>query len=238
MSGLGILLVVLMAGLIPVWLFAEFKASRLVRVGVGVLTFAACVLLTYGFASVLTKLNYNAWFGGATKTLIETSIAGIEDGHLERVLDAWRALGAEYQPTYENRAGYQKLVETTIRAMKSEPTLSTTSNQPPLTLNAATWIGHWEDDTGFWIVINNVGQPFDVIRSGEPSIRMNDVSISRDHKTLKFIEGKDWLHTLTLKNKYEARHEWFDVKQQRIWQIQTVHKLRRASDSERALTQQ
>ena len=93
-------------------------------------------------------------------------------------------------------------------------------------------------NTGFWIVINDIERPFDVTRSGDNPLRMHSVTVSEDFKSMKFKEGEHWLHTLTLKNKYEASHEWFDLKEQKIWQTDTLHKLRRATDSERSVTQQ
>jgi len=217
---------------------AEFKAGRSVRIGVGVLAFVSAIAATYALASVLNTFNYNAWFGGATKQLIETSIAQVEDGHLDRVLKGWRALDAQYQPTYENRAGYKELVERATEAMKGDKTILAGSDWDAQPFNAKTWIGHWENDTGFWIVINDVGRPFDVTRSGDNPPRMHSVTISEDFKIMKFKEGEQWFHTLTLKNKYEASHEWFDLKEQKIWQTDTLHKLRRATESERSATQQ
>jgi len=238
MNGMGILLILLIIGLPAAWLVAEFKASRSVRVGIGVLAFGAVIVFAYGLGSVLTKFNHNAWFGGATKELIETSIAQIEDGYLDRVLKAWRALDAQYQPTYENRAGYKELVDGATQAMKRSQAIGGDPKWDAQPFDAKTWIGHWENDTGFWIVINDVGRPFDVTRSGDSPARLHSVTVTEDHRILKAKEGEDWLHTLSLKNKYEATHEWFDLKQQRTWQTDTLHKLRRANDAEKVVTQQ
>jgi hypothetical protein len=49
--------------------------------------------------SLLTDLNYNTYYGFATKNLIETSLAQIEAGHLDRVQGAWKELNAKDQPT-------------------------------------------------------------------------------------------------------------------------------------------
>lgn len=238
MNGLGILLTLLIVALPIAWLVAEFKASRSVRIGLGVLALATVIFLAYGLGNVLTKFNHNAWFGGATKQLVETSIAQVEDGHLDRVLKAWRSLDAQYQPTYENRAGYKELVDGATRAMKADPEIVSNQKWNGRPFIAKTWIGHWENDTGYWIVINDVGQPFDVKRSGDNPTNMHSVTASEDFRVVKFKEGEQWLHTLTLKNKYEASHEWFDLTEQKILQTDTLHKLRRATDSEKSVTQQ
>lgn len=46
------------------------------------------------------------------------------------------------------------------------------------------------------------------------------------------------IHELTLKNKYEATHVWYDMTNSRVWQTDTLHKLRRATPEQRAFTQQ
>ena len=238
MNGLGILLILLLIVLPAAWLVAEFKAGRPVRIVLGVLVLGLVALLAYGLGQMLTAFNHNAWFGGATKDLVETSIEQIEDGHSERVLRAWRALSAQYQPTYENRAGYKALVEGATKAMTGDAEIVSNPKWTGQPFNSKTWLGHWENDTGFWIVINDVARPFDVVRSGDSPPRMHSVTVSEDFKILRFKEGELWLHTLTLNNKYEASHEWFDLKAQKIWQIDTLHKLRRATDPERSVTQQ
>lgn len=238
MNALAVVIIVGLIALPTAWLLAEFKAGRPVRIALGVLALGMVGFLAFGLGTALTTFNQNAWFGGATKQLVQTSIGQIEDGHSERVLNAWRALDAQYQPTYENRAGYKELVDGATKAMKADPAIASNLIRPGQPFNAKTWIGHWENDTGFWIVINEIGRQFDVTRSGDNPARMHTVTVSEDFKRVKFKEGEQWLHTLTLKNKYEASHEWFDLKEQRIWQTDTLHKLRRATDSERSVTQQ
>jgi hypothetical protein len=103
---------------------------------------------------------------------------------------------------------------------------------------ADTWQGHWEDDHGYWIVVNHLGQTFDVVQSGQPRSKVHSVSVSPDFTVLKFKEGDQWLHTLTLKNKYEASYEWFDLEKNTIWQTIPIHKLIRASEEQKRMTQQ
>ena len=66
--------------------------------------------------------NANAWYGTATKNLIDSTIEGIEKGKSEKVLTELRRLQQQYQPTYENRARYDVLVEETVERMKGDKT--------------------------------------------------------------------------------------------------------------------
>ena len=100
-----------------------------------------------------------------------------------------------------------------------------------------TWIGHWEDDSGYWLVINDAERPFDIFRSGDPPTKMYSISVSPDFTVLKFKEGNQWSHTLTFKNKYEATHEWFDVGKGTVWKTDTMYKLIRARDGQKKMTQ-
>jgi hypothetical protein len=67
---------------------------------------------------------------------------------------------------------------------------------------------------------------------------MHSGSVSSDFTVLKFKEGDQYAHTLTLKNKYEATHEWFDIEKGTVWKTDTMHKLTRASDEQKRMTQQ
>ncbi len=88
-----------------VWFVAEFRGGRAVRVGLGIVVMVAVGFLTWSSTSLVNRLSYNAWYGGATGGLIRTSLEQVEDRQLERVLMIWRGLERQYRPTYENR-GY------------------------------------------------------------------------------------------------------------------------------------
>ena len=66
---------------------------------------------------------------------------------------------------------------------------------------------------------------------------MHSISVSPDFTVLKFIEGDQWDHTITLKNKYEATHEWLDAGKGTVWKTDTMHKLIRTSDEQKKMTQ-
>ena len=62
--------------------------------------------------------------------------------------------------------------------------------------------------------------------------------MSPDFTVLKFKEGDQWLHTLRLRNKYEASYEWTDLEKGAVWKTNPIHKLIRASDQQKKMTQQ
>lgn len=183
-----------------------------------------------------SRFNYNAWYGGASKNLVDTTITEIEDGNIDRVMSVLRRLNLEYQPTYENRAHYDELVSEAVSQMKADHDLQNTEwDTSPFTRE--TWIGHWENDSGFWIVINN-SLNLDIVRSGDNMPKMTNVIESDDFKSLTFTEGNRWRHELTLNNKYEATHVWRDLGDNSVWQTDTLHKLIRATPEQRAFTNQ
>jgi len=92
------------------WLFSEFQARRWVRIVAGVAALSMSFLVAAGVGS-LEHFNANAWYGGASKNLIDTTIEEIERGETERLLKELKILQEEFQPTYENRARYDKLIE-------------------------------------------------------------------------------------------------------------------------------
>ena len=215
------------------WLAAEFKASRRTRVTLGIVSLAACSLIA-GFVGALQLLNYNAYFGQAAEDLVSATISRLETGDTNRVLQVLRGLKAQYHPTYENRADFRELAKEAAAQLEKSDPIQVGSAWAGSPYDQATWKGHWEDDSGYWIVINDLRSPFDVLRSGDPPTRMHDVSVSHDLRVLRFKEGSNWLHTLTLTNKHEAVHEWFDLEKQAVWQVDRLHKLVRAVETDQA----
>jgi hypothetical protein len=227
-------LVLLIVVALPIgWLASESGKLRWLRIVLGLAAIASTMGVAY-LVGDLSRWNYNAWYGAASKHLIDATVTQIEDGNIDRVMSVLRRLKLDYQPTYENRAHYDVLVNEAVRQMEGDHGLSDTSwDASPFTRE--TWIGHWEDDTGFWIVIDDIRS---IVRSGRHMPKMTDFVASGDFQTLAFTEGDQWRHELTLKNKYEANHVWRDLKSGSVWRTDTLHKLRRATPAERAFTQE
>ncbi len=238
MSGLSLLLIGIIVAVPTAWLVSEFRGTRLLRITLGILAIGVMVTCLWALSSMLTQFNYNASYGGATGDLISTSLKQIEDGHLDRVLKVWRGLDLQYHPTYEHQARYKELVEEAIARMRGDTPIEIGSAWDASVFSSKTWVGHWEDGLGYWIVINDTGKPFDLVQSGQPRAKAQSISISPDFRILKFKEGEQWLHTLTLKNKYEANYEWFDLQKGTVRETRPVYKLIRASDEQKAVTQQ
>lgn len=238
MKPVGFLLIALIIGLPIAWLVSEFRGTRAMRISLGILAIGVMATCIWALSSVLTRFNYNAWYGSATGDLISTSLQEIENGHLDRVIKVWRGLDQQYRPTYENRAHYNDLVKQATARMRDDRLIEAGSAWDASVFRSETWVGHWEDGFGYWIVINDVGRPFDVLQSGQPRAKVHDVSVSPDFRVLKFKEEDQWQHTLTLKNKYEATYEWFDLQKGAVWDTRSVYKLIRASEEQKAMTQQ
>lgn len=92
------------------WVASEFQDRRWVRILIGSAALATSFLVAAGVGA-LEHLNANAWYGGASKNLIDTTIEELERGNTQRVVDELQTLQRSFQPTYENRARYDKLVE-------------------------------------------------------------------------------------------------------------------------------
>lgn len=206
------------------WLVAEFKAGRKTRITLGIVSLAACSLIAT-FVGALQQLNYNAYYGAAAKDLVDATISRLEEGDTNRVFQVLRAFKSQYRPTYESRANFRELAKEAANQLQKNDAIEPNSIWDGSAYEHQTWLGHWEDDTGYWIVVNDVSSPFDVLRSGDPPTRMQNVSVSKDFRELKFQEGTSWLHTLTLTNRHEALHEWFNPENQSAWRVDKMHKL-------------
>lgn len=217
------------------WLAAELTKYRPLRIALGVAAIASAMGVAYLVGHV-SRLSYNASYGGASKDLVDTTLTEIEDGNVDRVTRVLRRLNLDYHPTYENRAHYDELVSEAVLQMKGEDELDGT-RWDTLPFSRETWLGHWENDTGYWIVIHYI-LDYDIVRSGDNMPKMTNIEVSDDFSSITFTEGDRWRHELTLNNKYEATHVWHDLTNNSVWRTETMHKLRRATPEERAFTQQ
>ncbi len=118
MKPLGLLRAILLLGIPIAWFVAEFKGGRLLRVTLGCFAILLCFAVA-GLVGRAESFNSNAWFGAASKNLIDTTIAELEAGNRDGVLRSLKTLQQEYAPTYENRAGYDVLIEQTVAQMRS-----------------------------------------------------------------------------------------------------------------------
>jgi len=103
--------ILLLAVVLPfAWFVSEFWPHRVLRLVLGSSAIGLSFLIAYSVGS-LEHLNANAWYGGASKNLIDTTVTELEKGNTEQVIRELKTLQNEFQPTYENRARYDKLIE-------------------------------------------------------------------------------------------------------------------------------
>ncbi len=111
-------LVLLLVVAAPIaWFASEFQERRWLRLALG----TCAILVSVGVGALvgcLERYNSNAWFGGASKDLIDATVTELETGHRDRVLRSLKDLQERYSPTYENRARYDVLVEEAVEQMR------------------------------------------------------------------------------------------------------------------------
>ncbi len=218
-----------------IWLRFEFTDQRGARISLGLAAIASSFLLAW-FVGILSQFSYNSWYGIASKSLIDTMIVEIEDGNIDRVMGALRMLQIDYHPTYENRARYDELVKEAVRQMRpDEPKDDPNWDVGPV--SPETWNGHWDDDSGFWLVIDSDAQNLRAARAGDNAEALTNVVLSPDARTLTFDEGNQWRHSLQIVNKYAAKHTWIDAETGEVRSTNTLHKLIRAIPKQRPITQ-
>ena len=85
MSVIGYILVLVVILLPIAWLISVFKGEKGTQCVLGSMAILSsfCVAILVG---ELNKFNYNAWYGSATKSLIDTSIEVLEKGETEKVI--------------------------------------------------------------------------------------------------------------------------------------------------------
>ena len=114
---LPLLLLLLVA--VPIgWFASEFSKYRALRIALGIVAIATTTFGVCAVNDLLTSINYNISYGNATKKLVQTSIAQIEDGHLDRVVKTRRRMDVQYDATYEMPPSkYVQLTEDAIAQM-------------------------------------------------------------------------------------------------------------------------
>jgi hypothetical protein len=120
MTPISFLLITLIIVLPIAWLVSEFFDNRTIRIILGLVAMGGTTLSVGAVYALFTIIDYNVYYGSTTGDLVSTSVEQIDKGNQDRVLEAWRALDRDYQPTYENRAQYRELVEGAIRWMRGE----------------------------------------------------------------------------------------------------------------------
>ena len=101
------------------WLASEFQDKRWIRITTGCAALAVSFLVAVGVGS-LEHFNANAWYGGASKNLVDATVEEIEHGDTKRLLRELKVLQDQFQPTYKNRARYDKLIEDFVSRLRQK----------------------------------------------------------------------------------------------------------------------
>ena len=118
------LLILLIVITLPIaWFSSEFSPKRWLRLTLGI----GALLSSFGVAYLagsLEMFSANAWFGSATKALVDTTVTELERGNTQQVLMSLKQLQEQYHPNYEQRSRYDVLVEEAVQRMKAPPSTS------------------------------------------------------------------------------------------------------------------
>jgi hypothetical protein len=109
------------------WALSEFQDRRWIRLTLGTLAISVCFGVAF-LAGSLDRFNSNAWFGFASKDLVDAAVSELEAGHQTRVLESLKQLQRKFAPTYENRARYDVLVEEAVQRMRSAEAAASEAN--------------------------------------------------------------------------------------------------------------
>lgn len=231
----AVLVLLIVIGLPIGWFVSEFSDARVLRICLGAASIASTIGVAY-LVGHLSHFTYNAWYGDASKALVETVLEEIEDGNTERVVGVLRGLDLEYQPTYENRAHYDELVRAAVVQMRGEGDVGS-HEWGAQSFDREIWSGYWESDTdGGWVLASGSELRAFQVANGVQELR--DVEFSADFRTLTFADAKGWQHRWTLVNKYEAIHWWNAGGEDDIEMVETMHKLVRATPGLKVSPQQ
>lgn len=107
---MGMLFVVLaiVVALPVAWIISEFQSRVWLRLALGGLSIFASFGVFY-IAARLERLNYNAWYGYATKDLVAAEIEALDAGRQDMLKVELLGFQKQFLPTYENRANYDEL---------------------------------------------------------------------------------------------------------------------------------
>ena len=105
------------------WFISEFTTKKKwLRCLLGISALILCAISIEqwtAISSILKKFNYNAYYGFASKQLVNTTIERLESGETETVLKSLKKLQEDFRPTYETKADYCELVSKAVKDMNT-----------------------------------------------------------------------------------------------------------------------
>ena len=104
------------------WFITELKTTnKLLRRSLGILAILSSFGLAWTSAKIV-RLNYNAWYGLASKRLIDSVVEELENNEIKALLKEMKSLQQDFKPTYESKAHYDALVNEAVKRIKENTT--------------------------------------------------------------------------------------------------------------------
>jgi hypothetical protein len=108
-------ILVLILTLPTTWVIAEIKNwNKPARRISGILAILCCFCVAYAAAQIV-RLNYNIWYSAATAKLLDSTIAKLEQGQTEIVIQKLKDLRSKIPITYERKGNYDELVMESLK---------------------------------------------------------------------------------------------------------------------------
>ena len=113
--------IILLFSIFPIaWLISEFKTEkRWLRILLGILTPISCVIITWNIADIGTRFNYNAWYGNASKKLLDTVVGALESEESDLVLRELKVMQEQFRPS-AYRSDFDRLVTELLEKLDDE----------------------------------------------------------------------------------------------------------------------
>jgi hypothetical protein len=102
------------------WLASEFQGRRWLRVVLGTVAILSSLLMAV-LVGGAEHFNANAWYGSAAACFVNATVAELEAGNVDGVLQSLKVMQQEFRPTYEDRARFDILCDQAVARMKTRP---------------------------------------------------------------------------------------------------------------------
>jgi len=89
---------------------------------------------------------------------------------------------------------------------------------------ARSWVGRWEDGTGYWLEISETNGGFVLRRSPGSLWHLAFLEQSANGKRIRYREDNDYIHTLRLISTNKIEDEWLQLSNSNVWQTIILHK--------------
>ncbi|MEQ8210604.1 MAG: hypothetical protein RH917_12310 [Lacipirellulaceae bacterium] len=102
------------------WFYSEFQERRSIRIILGILAILMCFGVAW-VSGIFRYMDANAYFGAASKDLIQNTIVELESGNTDRVISELKKLRSRFEPSYETKDDFDKKVAEYVQAVADSP---------------------------------------------------------------------------------------------------------------------